>query len=285
MLLTHLSLTNFRNFSRLDIDVPGGPVLLVGGNAQGKTSLLELVYYLATFTSFHATQDRQLVSFFAAREPLVVTRITADFQYSSAEKTSGLGASHRIEVRLICERDLAGESRLRKEVLLDGVARKVGEAIGAFNAVLFLPHMLRIVEGPPEERRRYLNLSLGQVMPRYAADLVEYQRLLAQRNALLKLLNERGGDPGQLTYWDTQLAELGRASSTPASTPSASWSGWLRACTTSSRAAARCCAWITNRRTIPWLPAHRLRRDSTPCRWRRRSTAPLRRSRRSGWAS
>ena len=88
MQLTHLSLTNFRNFARLDIDVPGGPVLLVGGNAQGKTSLLESVYYLATFTSFHATHDRQLVSFFAAREPLVVTRITADFQYSLDKPTS-----------------------------------------------------------------------------------------------------------------------------------------------------------------------------------------------------
>jgi DNA replication and repair protein RecF len=211
MLLTHLSLTNFRNFARLDIDVPGGPVLLVGGNAQGKTSLLESIYYLATFTSFHATQDRQLISFFAAREPLVVSRITADFQYSG-EKTAAQttkGAAHRLEVRLISERDLAGEARLRKEILLDGVARKVGEAIGAFNAVLFLPHMLRIVEGAPEERRRFLNLTLAQVMPRYSADLAEYQRLLAQRNALLKLLNERGGDPGQLTYWDAQLAELG----------------------------------------------------------------------------
>jgi DNA replication and repair protein RecF len=215
MLLTHLSLTNFRNFARLDLDVPGGPVLLVGGNAQGKTSLLESIYYLATFTSFHATQDRQLVSFFAAREPLVVTRITADFQYTNekpATQTSKpltSGGAHRLEVRLISERDLAGEARLRKEILLDGVARKMGEAIGAFNAVLFLPHMLRIVEGAPEERRRYLNLSLGQVMPRYAADLAEYQRLLTQRNALLKLLNERGGDAGQLTYWDEQLAELG----------------------------------------------------------------------------
>jgi len=215
MLLTHLSLTNFRNFARLDLAVPGGPVLLVGGNAQGKTSLLESIYYLATFTSFHATQDRQLVSFFAAREPLVVTRIIADFQYTSEKPAAHTAntvapvASHRLEVRLISERDLAGEARLRKEILLDGVARKVGEAIGAFNAVLFLPHMLRIVEGAPEERRRYLNLSLGQVMPRYAADLAEYQRLLAQRNALLKLLNERGGDSGQLTYWDEQLAELG----------------------------------------------------------------------------
>ena len=211
MQLTHLSLTNFRIFTRLDIDIPGGPVLLVGGNAQGKTSLLESIYYLATFTSFHATQDRQLISFFTAREPLVVTRITADFQYN-AEKTAGQtikGAAHRLEIRLISERDLAGEARLRKEILLDGVARKVGEAIGAFNAVLFLPHMLRIVEGTPEERRRFLNLTLGQVMPRYSADLAEYQRLLAQRNALLKLLNERGGDSGQLTYWNTQLADVG----------------------------------------------------------------------------
>jgi DNA replication and repair protein RecF len=219
MQLTHLSLTNFRNFARLDIDVPSGPVLLVGGNAQGKTSLLESVYYLATFTSFHATQDRQLVSFFAVQEPLAVTRITADFQYSlekTAVQTVNAGTHsaahsgvHRLEVRLISERDLSGETRLRKEILLDGVARKVGEAIGAFNAVLFLPHMLRIVEGAPEDRRRYLNLSLGQVMPRFAADLAEYSRLLTQRNALLKLLNERGGDPGQLTYWDEQLAELG----------------------------------------------------------------------------
>ena len=63
MLLTHLSLTNYRNFSRLDLEVPGGPVLLVGKNAQGKTSLLEAVYFLATFTSFHAKSDRQLISF------------------------------------------------------------------------------------------------------------------------------------------------------------------------------------------------------------------------------
>jgi len=214
MQLTHLSLTNFRNFARLDLDVPGGSLLLVGGNAQGKTSLLEAVYYLATFTSFHATQDRQLVSFTVAHETLAVARIVADFQYS-AENTvirtvhATSGSLHRLEVRLICERDQMGEARLRKEILLDGVARKAGEAMGAFNAILFLPHMLRIIEGAPEERRRYLNLSLSQVMPRYAADLAEYQRLLAQRNALLKQLSERGGDSGQLTYWDEQLAAAG----------------------------------------------------------------------------
>jgi len=90
-----------------------------------------------------------------------------------------------------------------------GVKRKVGEAVGAFNAVLFLPQMLRVIEGSPEERRRYLNLVLGQVFPRYTMQLSEYNRALSQRNALLKSIFERGGDPGQLSYWDEQLASLG----------------------------------------------------------------------------
>jgi DNA replication and repair protein RecF len=63
---------------------------------------------------------------------------------------------------------------LRKEVLIDGVLRKIGEAYGVFNAVLFLPQMLNVVEGSPEDRRRYLNLSLGQVWPHYAEHLANY---------------------------------------------------------------------------------------------------------------
>jgi DNA replication and repair protein RecF len=79
MYLTHLSLTNFRNFSRLDVDVPRGPVLLVGKNAQGKTSLLEAVYFLATLTSFHADHDRQLINFLTVRENPAVARIVGGF--------------------------------------------------------------------------------------------------------------------------------------------------------------------------------------------------------------
>jgi DNA replication and repair protein RecF len=211
MLLTHLSLTNFRNFARLDVDVPGGQVLLVGGNAQGKTSLLEAIYFLATLTSFHASNDRQLVNFLVGSESLAVARIVADFQYSpdSLAKGSASG-SHRLEARLIQEiGPINGAPRMRKEVLLDGVKRKLGEAYGAFNAVLFLPHMLRVVDGPPEERRRYLNLVMGQVLTNFATDLNEYSRAVTQRNALLKQINERGGDVDQLAYWDEQVASFG----------------------------------------------------------------------------
>jgi len=208
MLLKHLSLTNFRNFARLDIDVPDGPVLLVGENAQGKTSLLEAIYFLATFTSFHAAHDRQLISFLVDDRTLSVARIVADFQLTYDQP--GAAGPHRLEVRLIQEIDPSDSiPHLRKEILLDGVKRKSSEVMGAFNAVLFLPQMLRVVEGSPEERRRYLNLAMGQVIPQYAVQLSEYNRVLTQRNSLLKQINENGSDPQQLTFWDEQLASLG----------------------------------------------------------------------------
>ena len=200
MYLTRLSLTNFRAFTRLDMEVPRRTLLLVGDNAQGKTSILEAVYYLATFTSFHAQSDRQLINFLAGREALAVGRLVAEFQRGEAR--------HQLEVRLIQETNGAG-SRFRKEILLDGVKRTPNEATGAFEAVIFLPQMTRIVEGSPEERRRYLNLALAQVVPGYAQALSEYTRALEQRNALLKQLNERGGDADQLLYWDAILADRG----------------------------------------------------------------------------
>jgi DNA replication and repair protein RecF len=205
MHLTHLSLTNFRNFARLDVDIPQGAVLLVGANAQGKTSLLEAVYYLATFSSFHASNDRQLINFLAGRDALAVARIVADFRRDEIS-----GRTHRIEVRIIQEANgNNGEKRLRKEVLQDGAKSKVADLMGFFNAVIFLPQSLRVIEGAPEERRRYLNMTLSQVIPRYAELLSEYNHALSQRNALLKQLGEFGGDLEQLVYWDEQLAAAG----------------------------------------------------------------------------
>ncbi len=202
MRLNHLSLTNFRNFTRLDIDVPGGTVMLIGDNAQGKTSLLEAMYFLATFSSFHATSDRQLINFIEARQNLAVGRIVGDYQRGAE--------NHRLEVRIIQEAaGQNGSMHLRKEVLVDGVKRKVGEAVGQFNAVMFLPQMMGVIEGGPEERRRYLNLALAQVIAHYQAALAEYNKALLQRNALLKLLYERKGDTSQLDYWDDQVATFG----------------------------------------------------------------------------
>ncbi len=202
MHITHLSLTDFRNFSRLDVDVPRGATLLLGDNAQGKTSLLEAIYYLAAFTSFHAGSDRQLINFIAGKNPLAVGRIVADYVRG--------GKSHRLEVRIIQENNgHNGGSRVRKEIFLDGSKRKVSDVIGHFNAVLFLPQMLQVIEGSPSARRRYLDLLLSQTIPNYATALSTYSKAISQRNALLKLLGERGGDSSQLAFWDEKITLSG----------------------------------------------------------------------------
>jgi DNA replication and repair protein RecF len=202
MYLTHLSLTNFRNFSRLDIEVPQGAIMVVGDNAQGKTSLLEAIFFLSAMVSFHADSDRQLINFIAGRDPLAAARIVAEFTRQ--------GKTHRLEARVIQEiSETNGNPRLRKEILLDGIKQKIGGAVGQLKAVLFLPQMLDIIEGSPEERRKFINLALSQVVPHYAEALAGYARAISQRNALLKLLNERGGDAEQLDYWNKQLSITG----------------------------------------------------------------------------
>jgi len=201
MYIKHLSLTNFRNFARLDIDIPRRVVLLVGSNAQGKTSVLEAIYFLASFTSFQTHTDRQLVNFVEARNSLAVTRLVADYERGKRK--------HKLEARLILEPTGINGQRLRKEILLDGVKKQMNEVIGHFNAVIFVPQMSQIIEDGPDERRRYLNLALAQAVPAYAGVLSEYNQALSQRNALLKALSERSGNGSELEVWDETLARLG----------------------------------------------------------------------------
>ncbi|KXK12581.1 MAG: DNA replication and repair protein RecF [Chloroflexi bacterium OLB14] len=201
MYLKHLSLTNFRRLTRLDIDLPKRSVLLVGSNAQGKTSVLEAVYFLAAFTSFQTHADRQIVNFDEAKNSLAVTRLVAEYQRGKTK--------HRLEVRLILEPTGVNGQRLRKEILLDGVKRQANDVIGHFNAVIFVPQMSQIIEGAPEERRRYLNLALAQTVPAYARVLHEYNQAVSQRNALLKTLSEGSGNKDQLEVWDEALVKFG----------------------------------------------------------------------------
>ena len=203
MHLTHLSLSNFRIFSRLELDFPRRVILFHGSNAQGKTTILEAAAFLALFTSFSANSDRQLINFnLAEAEPLKVARIVGEFSRGGRKNT--------LEVRLILEPNGAeGSLRLRKEALLNGVSRRFSELFGQFNAVSFLPQMAKIIEGSPSDRRRYIDEILCQIEPGYSKHLLKYNQAIVRRNALLKRLGEFGGSADQLDPWDSLLAEHG----------------------------------------------------------------------------
>jgi len=202
MLLVHLSLTNFRNFIRLEMEFPAGPTLVVGPNAQGKTSLLEAIDYLVEADSARAANDRELLNFLALNDPGGFARILAEVRRADRPQ--------RLEVRLVLEAGRAeSEPRLQKEILINGVRRRSSDLAGAWNDVLFQPDDLQVVEGPPSERRRFLDRTIGQADAAYARALSEYGRVLTQRNALLRQGRERPGDARQLDPWDAQLIELG----------------------------------------------------------------------------
>jgi len=201
MFLTHLSLTDFRIFSRFDQDVPLNSVILVGDNAQGKTSILEAVYYLSALDSFQASNSLDLINFSALQNDIAVCRIVADFRKQDTD--------HHLEIRIIKDTNTNGNNSVRKEVLLDGSKQKINSVIGIFNAVLFLPQMLQIITGSPQLRRHFLNLTLAQVDPAYTENLSAFNKALAQRNALLKQLNDRSGDVDQLSYWDEKVTQAG----------------------------------------------------------------------------
>ncbi len=203
MRVAHLSLTNFRNYSRLEADLPAGPLILVGQNAQGKTSLLEAIYYLATASSPHASADRQLIHWLALRnDSRPYMKILAEVHTAQEIR--------RVDIRVELEdAGAALEPRLKKTVLINGLKRRAGDLHGAVNVVLFLPQDMSLVEGSPTDRRRYLDTTLCQVDSVYCLALGEYGKILSQRNALLKQLQERNGGSTELEFWDTELCRHG----------------------------------------------------------------------------
>ena len=205
MHLRHLSLTNFRVYARLELELPAGPILICGDNAQGKTSLLEAVYYLATARSPHTSSDRQLIHWLAGDEGLTpYARLVGDV--SRADR-----ACH-VEVTLMLESANTAEGvRFRKQIKVNGSLSRVADLARQINIVMFLPQDVDLAGAAPGGRRRSLDYTLSQIDVDYAIAVDHYADVLAQRNALLKQLQESSGDPDQLAYWDDQLAADGAA--------------------------------------------------------------------------
>ena len=183
MRIKALTLKNFRNYKEETFSFSAGLNVLYGGNAQGKTNCAEAVFYLCTGTSPRAKKDRQMIR--AGEE---CARIAA------------LAESRFGEVRIEAEiRETGREIRVNGEK----IARNA-DLLGNLRGVFFSPDELRLVQGGPEERRRFLNVSLSQLSKSYYTALIRYNKILGQRNALLK---ERDVSMilETLPVWDAQL--------------------------------------------------------------------------------
>jgi DNA replication and repair protein RecF len=202
MQIEHLSLTNFRNYARLEISLPDQPILLHGANAQGKTSLLESIYYLATSKSPYTTSDRQLIHWRTENDPLPYARLVTEISTQRDPYT-------RLEVTLMLETGPDGAARFRKVIRQNGVDKRVMDVVGLINVVLFVPQDLSLVDGAPTDRRRFMNTTLAQVDRAYFEALDKYDKILPQRNALLRRIAERRARSDELSVWDTQLVESG----------------------------------------------------------------------------
>lgn len=203
MYIEHLSLSNFRNYARLELGLPTNqPVVLHGANAQGKTSLLEAIYYLATAKSPYTVTDRQLIHWRAETDPIPYARLAAEICSKDAPM-------NRLDMTLMIERTVDGVARLRKVIKVNGVEKRVMDIVGLLNVVLFLPQDLTLIEGSPTNRRRFMDNTLGQVDAAYLGAVDAYEKVLPQRNALLKRINERQASPKELRFWDDKLIAAG----------------------------------------------------------------------------
>lgn len=192
-MLTTISLYSFRNYWKESVDLSPGVNLFLGANAQGKTNLLEAIYLAATSRSSRAAVMSEMVMW-----EQVGGRVVLDFGNGGEPRT--------IEVRL--ERDPGG-TRTRRTIRLDDRPVSPQKVSGLVRTVLFHPEEMVLLRGPGEGRRRLLNGVLTQLDQGYAENLSRYQRLLEQRNQLLKRVAEDVEPQSALDWWTDELSRVG----------------------------------------------------------------------------
>jgi len=200
MRLLRLQLSDYRNFHRLDLSLGPGASVFVGGNAQGKTNLLESVYLLATMKEVRAETEVQVIRWQATEEAMPVARVVG-----VAETAEG---RLKLEVAIV-GRDGAHGLIASKTARVNGVPKRLSDAVGRLTAVLFTAADIDLASGAPSARRRYIDITLSQVDRGYVSARSRFERVLAQRNHLLKRIREGPTGTDELAFWDGELARDG----------------------------------------------------------------------------
>lgn len=190
MNIRSIELKNFRNYENLEISFDEGTNILFGDNAQGKTNILEAAYMSGTTKSHKGSRDSEMIRFGEEEAHLKTVVVRG-------------GREYQIDMHL--------KKNRAKGIAIDKIPiKKASELFGILNIVFFSPEDLNIIKNGPAERRRFLDSELCQLDRIYLADLTNYNKILAQRNKLLKDMIYRPSLSDTLPVWDMQLIETGK---------------------------------------------------------------------------
>ena len=190
MNIRSIELKNFRNYENLEISFDEGTNILFGDNAQGKTNILEAAYMSGTTKSHKGSRDKEMIRFGEEEAHLKTVVVRG-------------GREYQIDMHL--------KKNRAKGIAIDKIPiKKASELFGILNIVFFSPEDLNIIKNGPVERRRFLDSELCQLDRIYLADLTNYNKILAQRNKLLKDMIYRPSLSDTLPVWDMQLIETGK---------------------------------------------------------------------------
>ena len=190
MIIQSLELENFRNYGTLSVHFDSRTNILYGDNAQGKTNILEAVYLSATTKSHKGSKDKDLINF-ASEEAHIRTYVVKD------------GLENRVDMHL--------RKNKSKGIAINGQKiKKAAELLGLLNVVFFSPEDLSIIKNGPSERRRFVDMELCQLDSVYLHNLNHYNKIVNQRNRLLKDLYAKPGLKDTLFLWDSQLVAFGQ---------------------------------------------------------------------------
>ena len=189
MHINQLILKDYRNYQDLDLNFSENLNVIYGMNGQGKTNILEAIFVAGFGSSFRTKRDKELINS-ASTE----TYIRAELSKSYGDYT--------IEYTL--KKDLKKEIKVNKNHL-----KKRSELFGHLNVVVFSPEDLKLIKEGPSERRRFIDREISNLKKIYCADLIEYHRILSQRNALIKKSRHKQSNLDMISIWDEQLASVG----------------------------------------------------------------------------
>lgn len=189
MYVESIALKNFRNYKELDINFSKNINILYGDNAQGKTNILEAIYIAATTKSHRNSKDKDIIEF--GHDESHIRLIL-----------NKLDVSHRIDMHL--------RKNQSKGVAIDSIPiRRSTELFGLINIIMFSPEDLSVVKNGPGERRRFMDMEICQLSRIYYSNLLKYNKILDQRNNLLKQIYFNPSIEDTLDIWDNQLVETG----------------------------------------------------------------------------